>query len=95
MVRQPGLRLQRQATGEHDLTGLGQGYHGPAEGVLRGRHPRGGHCCLSVRGIQPESLALEGVGGQVHSSGSETVEDLLPIDVDTGDTELSEPDKHR
>ncbi|GAB3690925.1 hypothetical protein GCM10027597_47040 [Saccharopolyspora tripterygii] len=83
VIHQPRVRLPRQPPGEQHPVGVGERHGGRQQRVLRAAEPGRPRVVEAERAaLGPESLSLEGVGGQVDAAGTRSCEALGPVHPD-------------
>lgn len=77
---EPGVRAQRDPSGEDGAPGVRETHHRTQQGVAGGHLAECRRVLGGVRGAEPEPLVLEGVGGQFDATGAGTGEEGVPVD---------------
>ena len=93
VIPQPRVRVERKATREQPAAPVGQGHPGAQEGMIAGR----GHAdrarlarTRARRGVEPVTLALEGVSRQADPAGVGISEQRRPVHVHAPRPDLSQ-----
>ncbi len=88
VVGEPGMGAHREAAGEEQAVGVGEGDGGGEQRVVGGAEPRGAHVAGEPRdALGPEAAVLEGVGRQVGVAGAGPLEPAVPAHRDAAQVE--------